>query len=67
MSEIKGQLLGIVLVIAIFGVVIGILTAAFTSSAETVQSRMEDLASGSSQRVNPENNIDTQKNYSLHY
>lgn len=67
MSEIKGQLLGIVLVIAIFGVVIGILTAAFTSSAETVQSRMEDLASGSSQRVNPENHIDNQKNYSLHY
>ena len=40
MSEIKGQLLGIVLVIAVFGAIAGVLYAAFTTSAESVKTKM---------------------------
>ena len=40
MSEIKGQLLGIVLVIAVFGAVAGVLYTAFTTSANSVQTKM---------------------------
>ncbi len=36
MSEIKGQLLGIVLVLAIFGAVSGALYSAFKTSADNV-------------------------------
>lgn len=42
MSEFKGQLLGLVLVIAIFGVITGILTTAFKSTATELADRMED-------------------------
>ena len=66
MSEIKGQLLGIILVIAIFGVVVGALTAAFQSTAENIQGRMEDAAS-TSLRPDSSPRVDTEKNYSLHY
>ena len=41
MSEIKGQLLGIVLVVAVFGVVGGVLVTAFSKSAETIGSKIE--------------------------
>ena len=44
MSELKGQLLGIILVIAVFGAVIGILTATFQNSAEVISKRVEDVA-----------------------
>ena len=44
MSELKGQLLGIILVIAVFGVVMGLLSAAFQSSAEAISDRVEDIA-----------------------
>ena len=40
MSEIKGQLLGIVLVIAVFGAIAGVLYTAFSSSAESVKTKM---------------------------
>ena len=33
MSEVKGQLLGIVLTIAVFGIVFGIITAAISATA----------------------------------
>jgi len=62
MSEIKGQLLGIILVLAVFGVVLGVLTTAFQHSAETIQERIEDAAytnTSKPERVNTE--------YSLHY
>ncbi len=36
MSEIKGQLLGIVLVVSVFGVVAGLLTYAFKASANSI-------------------------------
>ena len=42
MSEIKGQLLGIILVITIFGVVGGALTAIFYSMAHTVEVELTD-------------------------
>lgn len=45
MSEIKGQLLGIVLVIAIFGVVAGALTLAFSNVTSGITQRIEDVAS----------------------
>ena len=41
MSEIKGQLLGIVLVVAVFGVVGGVLVTAFSKSAETIGSKIK--------------------------
>lgn len=43
MSEIKGQLFGIVLVIAVFTVVISIITSSFQYSAEAIQQRAEDI------------------------
>lgn len=62
MSEIKGQMLGIILVIAIFGVVLGLMTTAFTTSAEAIQSRVEEAASTS---VEPANH--NGRAYTLHY
>ena len=41
MSEIKGQLLGIVLVLAIFGAIAGALVAAFSSVGDQVVEYME--------------------------
>ena len=45
MSEIKGQLLGIILVLLIFGTVAAGLTAVFNSLTETVTSEVNDLES----------------------
>lgn len=45
MSEIKGQLLGIVLAIAVFGVVAGALTAAFTTVSEDVAAQITNATS----------------------
>ena len=42
MSEIKGQLLGIILVVTIFGLVGGALTAIFYSLAHTVEVEVTD-------------------------
>lgn len=47
MSEIKGQLLGIILVIAVFGVVATALTAAFKTTTENVGKKMEESPSTS--------------------
>lgn len=41
MSEIKGQILGVVLVLAIFAVVGGTLYTAFSNSATKVSSKIE--------------------------
>ena len=41
MSEIKGQLLGIVLVVAVFGAIGTILVTAFTNSANNIQQAIE--------------------------
>lgn len=43
MSEIKGQLLGIVLAIALFGVVFGILVTSFGRSSTLIGNRMADV------------------------
>ena len=40
MSEIKGQLLGIILVLAVFGVVAAALTAVFTNLSGSVSSEV---------------------------
>ena len=40
MSEIKGQLLGIVLVVAVFGVVGGVLVTAFSKSADNISNKI---------------------------
>lgn len=42
MFEIKGQLLGIVLVLTIFGVVTVAMTTGFERAADTVQERIEN-------------------------
>jgi len=45
MSEIKGQLLGIVLVLTLFGIVSGVLIAAFTSMSQSVGDKVNEMAS----------------------
>ena len=49
MSEIKGQLLGIVLAIALFGIVFGILVTSFGKSATAIGNRMTEVASTSAE------------------
>jgi len=44
MSEVKGTLLGIVLAVAVFAIVFGIITAAVRQSSTTVASRMNESA-----------------------
>lgn len=44
MSEIKGQLLGIVLVVAVFGVVGGVLVTSFETAASNVAEKIEDVS-----------------------
>jgi len=44
MSEIKGQLLGIVLAIAMFGIIFGLLQTSFGRTTQKVSDRMEDTA-----------------------
>ena len=41
MGEIKGQLLGLVLVLSIFGIIAGALTAAFTMVKDDVVEKIE--------------------------
>ena len=65
MSEIKGQLLGILIVLAIFGVVLGAMTAAFTHAADTIQERVEDAAYTNTVRPDPNGRV--HKNYTLAY
>ena len=51
MSEIKGQLLGIVLAIALFGVVFGILVNSFGKTSTAIGNRMVGVASTSAEDV----------------
>lgn len=44
MSEIKGQLLGIVLTVAIFGIVAGVMQKAFKGAADKVGSQIENIS-----------------------
>ena len=46
MSEIKGQLLGIVLVVAVFGVVGGVLVKAFQTSANNIATSVKKEYNG---------------------
>ena len=44
MSEIKGQLLGIILVVTIFGAVAGVLLTAFTTAANNTSAKIANDA-----------------------
>ena len=44
MSEVKGTLLAIVLAVAVFGVVFGIISVAMHESAESIAGRMTESA-----------------------
>ena len=44
MSEIKGQLLGIILVVTIFGAVAGVLLTAFTTAANNTSKKIANDA-----------------------
>ena len=55
MSEIKGQLLGIILVLTIFGLVGGVLTAIFYSMATTVEAEVIDKVENYDREEIPEN------------
>ena len=43
MSEIKGQLLGIVLVVTIFGAVAGVLLSAFNTAAQNTADKISEV------------------------
>lgn len=64
MSEVKGQLLGIIMTIAIFGIVFAAMVVAFTSASSSISQKVQDAATtqvpaGAVNMVNP--------NYTLHY
>ena len=44
MSEVKGTLLAIVLAIAVFGLVFGVITVAMKQSADSIAQRMGEAA-----------------------
>jgi len=58
MSEIKGQLLGIVLVVAVFGVVGTVLVTAFQSAAKKVSQKIEDVTDPTPASSGTQNNDD---------
>lgn len=66
MSEIKGQLLGIVLVVAIFGVVGGVLVSAFHEAADDLSDKITTTEEPTS-TYTPTNVLDNQitSNYEL--
>lgn len=45
MSEIKGQILGIILVLAIFGSIAGVLMALFNNTASNLESKLDNEVS----------------------
>ncbi len=53
MAELKGQLLGMVLVLAAFGAILGILIPAFAESAQAVNKEITVEANGSVKWANP--------------
>ena len=53
MSELKGQLLGMILVLAAFGTILGILIPTFATSAEAVNKNITVDANGSVKFANP--------------
>ncbi len=53
MSEIKGQLLGIVLALALFGVVFGIMVSSFGRTSSAIGQRMTDAATTSATYQEP--------------
>ena len=64
MSEVKGQLLGIIMTIAIFGIVFAAMVTAFTTASNSVSTKVKDAATTSTPAaavdlVNPA--------YTLHY
>lgn len=56
MSEIKGQILGIVLVLAIFGAVAGIMVTLFTNTAGSLEDKVNENISAV---VNPQDQSTT--------
>ena len=46
MSEIKGQLLGIIMVLIIFGAVSGTIAGVFLNSRETITEKSTNMTSG---------------------
>lgn len=53
MSEIKGQLLGIILTIAIFGVVLTGMSIAFANVSDSIGTRAEEIATTQVTSENP--------------
>lgn len=64
MSEIKGQILGVVLVLAIFGVVGTALYSAFKTSAENVSNSIKDESNLIKKDTTTEGNKDGTENNS---
>lgn len=46
MSEIKGQILGIVLVLAIFGAIAGVMVSMFRQTADKVEDQLSNEVAG---------------------
>jgi hypothetical protein len=43
MSELKGQLLGMLLVLSLFGVIAGVLTTSFKNAADNISEQMSAI------------------------
>jgi type II secretory pathway pseudopilin PulG len=56
MSELKGQLLGMLLVLTVFGIMAGILVPKFTEAAKNVAENVSVTDSGAVQLVVPATN-----------
>lgn len=51
MSEVKGQLLGIVLVLMVFAAVSGLMVTVFTSLSQNIEDQVDEVISTPSQRA----------------
>ena len=66
MSEIKGQLLGIVLTIAVFGVVLGVMVTAFQKVSKAVENQATSAINNAIE-VDDDAPGGGQLHYSIHY
>lgn len=57
MAEIKGQILGVVLVLAIFGVVGGVMVYSFQSASNNIANKITSASEDTIEPVNPADNV----------
>ncbi len=67
MAEIKGQILGVVLVLAIFGVVGGVMVYSFQNASNNIANKITDASEGTIEPVNPVDNVPGNTNESTDF